>query len=467
MLYRRLIQFTLFLILIGVGAWIRISTSVHDYPPLQEAPSALVIAAHAEPIRTLKWPIEGLRSPSIQHQLLATSLKGFEQGTLNFRDYCFLPLFLSVLLLLLFPCLGWRKHGGVFLTIDGPLWGLAFAVFSPIGFMGATSLTPFTFQCVVFLAMLLAARSYAQWPGYWSVVCMGILIAGAIVISPESLWTLLLLTVAIVFGVGWTRLTLYWRTAHVCVTLLIAGGLLAFAALCGWVNWPILPMMQENGAAVVETCYRIAMLPCTYGIGLIAWLGIVILPFIKKDARWERVFAILFFMSLLFSILFKSEVSFVFVVPLVVLTPIMVAMIITSCPKATVRWWLGNVILVGLLLGLVTTMKVSSKALRYEEHLLPAIAQLEKESFANAKYDLRLDETDASIVAQVLWIFRHYASGKSVAIGPGETLDAAVYIVRVASPLAKQLALDTSFRTAFHFEIGLNEKRQYIVFVKE
>lgn len=462
-IYRRIFQILIFASLLVVGAWIRALAPSHEIPPPADASTALVIAIDMEKIDTDQWHQVNLPTETFRHQLLSFATEMDYPAKPPYRDYTFLPLFLSVLLLPLIPCLGWKKHGGLFRTSDGPLWGLAFATVSPVAFMGATSLTPFTFQCIAFLLLLLAARSYAIWPGYLSAISMGIIVAGAVTVSAEVVWGLALFFLVIIFGVGWTRFTLYWRTTHVITVVVVAGLGLTLAFLLNALSIPKLPQLETNLYALWMMLKRQVVWLCVYGVGVFAWGGVVAIAIFQKETRWERIVAIFFAISFLLGLFLKDDVGVVFLIPLAVLTPIMVALVLTHCPNWSWRWWMGNIILIGLCFGFIAAMEKSSKPLTIEEGISTVInEELLSLPLAARCDDLAIMNVEREEhISQILWMLRAYASGRSVAVDP-TIWDKAMVIVLPETDIVTTTQVEQAGMHSLCLRLSLGESGETI-----
>lgn len=466
--YRRILQLCIFVSLLAIGTWIRALAPSYEIPPPSDATTALVVAKQVENLQTEHWRGVKLPQETFRHHLLAVSAKGVSPEVSPYRDYTFLPLFLSVLFLPLVPCLGWKKHGGVFHTSDGPLWALAFTTVLPVAFMGATSLTPFTFQCVVFLLLLLAARSYALWPSMLPAISMGLIMAGAVTVSAEVAWVLILFFLVTLFGVGWTRITLYWRTSHVVIMVISMFLGLAVAFFFGWLSAPQLPKINLCIETMwVHLKHQITWL-CVYGVGLFAWGGVVAIARFQKESRWERMIAIFFPIAFLFGIVFEGEVGIAFAIPLAVLTPIMVALVLTRCPKGVWRWWMGNVILIGLCIGFLAAMKQAPSPLKMGTIPTCIKEDLHPLPLAETGVDLALVHVhDQQHVAQLLWLLRSYASGRKVIVTNMDWKDAQVVVVPMNSPeISKSFEIAETHTFQWVLSLGISGEAVYGVYIK-
>jgi hypothetical protein len=429
-IYRRILEVSVVVLLLLAGTWIRALAPSHEIPPERDATTALVVATRVESLDTTHWQYGLLAKESFRHRILAGVVETLSPASAQYRNYVFFPLFLSVLFLPLIPCLGWKKHGGVFYTSDGPFWALAFAVVIPVAFMGATSLTPFTFQGMAFLSLLIVARSYALWPGVLSAISMGLITAVAITVSSEVVWGMIFFFLAIVFGVGWSRVTLYWRTSHIIYMLLALGVGLGIAYGCDVLSLPNIPILETDGGALWKALKRQVIWLCVYGVGLFAWGGLVAIAIFRKDSRWERVFAIFFGICFILGVLLKDEVGFVFAVPLSVLTPLMVAVVLTRCPSLHWRWWLGNILLIGLCFGFLSAKKKAPDPLLLEDTqtiVQTTLCPLPKMKDGVDLALLQIEKNETR--AQLLWVLRMFASGRHVVYDDALSNNAQVVVI--------------------------------------
>jgi hypothetical protein len=277
---------------------------------------------------------------------------------------------------------------------------------------------------------------------------------------------LLLFLIAILVGVGWTRLVLYWRFKHIIAMICGVVVLLLPAIFLDWVGNFSLPILTHDFDAFVTSIQKLVMLACTYGIGILAWMGVLVLIYFNRNLRWERVLAILFLGYFDCATVFEGEASLVFVVPILVLTPILVALVVTNCKTTTLRWWLGNIILVGLCLGLVTTMRISSHPLHLQDNFHANFTSVLNAASQKVKYDIRIDEDDDACAAQLLWVIRRHASGKHLIRDNRILDDTSILITRVNSKSYQKLTKNEMYHVAFTFSLGLNQVRDYAVFVR-
>lgn len=465
-LYRRLLLICIFTFLFIVGTWIRALAPVNDIPPMDDAVTALVVAKDVDELQTSQWQGVDIPQSTVQHHWLAAFAEMVSTETIAYRNYTFLPLFLSVLFLPLVLCLGWRKNGGIFYASDGPLWALAFAVVSPVAFMGAASLTPFTLQCVLFLLLLVVARSYARWPGHLSMILMGAILAFTITISVESAWCLLVFIAAILFAVGWVRLSLYWRTTHVVTMVVVTSIGLLIAYLCDWLYLPQYPQLETDPSTLWMIFKRQITWLCVYGVGIFAWGGVLAIAIFNKDSRWERLFAIFFPICFILGLFLKQEVGLIFVVPVAVLTPIMVALVLSRCPKLHWRWWMGNLILIGLCIGFWAAMRKSNEELKLDQVSAEKLRELNHLNPTDEPVNLvLLHMDDQRHIAQILWTLRGFASGRSVMVNPSQLTGYPLIVISSKHTFAcQQLEDEEGYCVLFTLRLGNTVDDQYYVF---
>ena len=333
------IEILVFLAIIAMGIGFR-SPNVNAPLPLpEEAPALLGAAAIAEGLNTNEWPEGVVERPSpflLSSALVARFLHEDSDSPPPARCYRIFGLTLSVLFLAAIPALGLRRRGGVFETADGPLWAMAFAAVSPALVWSGIIFTPFAGQTFAFLALLVAARAYAQWPTYVAAILFGTIVAIGIAVDPNVLWVLLALVPAMAIGVGWTRLCLYWRTAHIVAmvaALALVWGALAWMGWCGGsLELPAFNTATEDWLR--ESSWRLVWL-CAGGLAVLAWLGITIWGGWRNDRRWARFMAAAFPLCLIGSLFFDKGGALA--VPLACLTPLMGGVALSTIPKPWIR----------------------------------------------------------------------------------------------------------------------------------
>lgn len=378
-------------------------------PRAAEAPQALAAAARAEALDTAGWPAGTVARESPFHVAAALCARFVEEGRRrpSLRNYRAFPLAMGVLFLPLVLGLGLRRRGGVFDTADGPLWTVALAAVTPALVWEGWAFGPFSSLSALFLAMLTAARSYAQWPGYVPSAVMGALWAVAVAVEPDALWVLLAAVPALAVGVGWTRLCLYWRTLHVALALAAGVGLWSLLGHFGLTGAPTLPTLPETAADWLRgPLWRLQWL-CAWGLGAVACVGLAAWGLCRPDRRWARTLAALFLFAFAGSLFFRE--GGVFAVPLAALTPISAGVAISAVARPWVRWALGNGALMLLCAALtaVALAEVGEQVARAKQKA--AFATLAAAADAPRVYPTRVRVQGAAtpgVCAALLWPLR-------------------------------------------------------------
>lgn len=413
------IEILVFLAIIAMGIGFR-SPNVNAPLPLpEEAPALLGAAAIAEGLNTNEWPEGVTERPSpflLSSALFARFLHEGTDSPPTARCYRTFGLTLSVLFLAVIPVLGLRRRGGVFETADGPLWAMAFAAVSPALVWSGIVFTPFAGQTFAFLALLVAARAYAQWPTYVAAILFGTIVAFGLAVDPNVLWVLLALVPAMAIGVGWTRLCLYWRTAH--IVAMVAALALVWGALA-WMGWGggSLELPAFNTATedwLRESSWRLVWL-CAGGLAVLAWLGITIWGGWRNDRRWARLMAAAFPFCLIGSLFFDKGGALA--VPLTCLTPLMGGVALSTIPKPWIRGVLGGLVLIFLTFWLYWTAGEAWENIPDRDTQKATIACLAKAHTAPATHNPRIriladaqDAWDPAVCATLLWPLRSVAS---------------------------------------------------------
>lgn len=413
------IEILVFLAIIAMGIGFR-SPNVNAPLPLpEEAPALLGAAAIAEGLNTNEWP-EGVVERSspflLSSALFARFLHEDSDSPPPARCYRIFSLTLSVLFLAAIPALGLRRRGGVFETADGPLWAMAFAAVSPALVWSGIIFTPFAGQTFAFLALLVAARAYAQWPTYVAAILFGTIVAIGIAVDPNVLWVLLALVPAMAIGVGWTRLCLYWRTAHIVAmvaALALVWGALAWMGWCGGsLELPAFNTATEDWLR--ESSWRLVWL-CAGGLAVLAWLGITIWGGWRNDRRWARLMAAAFPLCLIGSLFFDKGGALA--VPLACLTPLMGGVALSTIPKPWIRGVLGGLVLIFLTFWLYWTAGEAWENIPDRDTQKATIACLAKAHTAPATHNPRIrilsdtpDAWDPEACATLLWPLRAVAT---------------------------------------------------------
>ncbi len=339
---RWLVQALVFVVVLAAGAWVRLAHLGAPMPMPDEAPELLAAATRAEAMARVHWPEGVMAQVTPFHEAAAccAMFLGQHEGPGGARSYRLFVFVLSALFLIGIPALGLRRRGGVFETADGPLWAMAFAAAAPALVWHGQMFGPFAGQAFAFLAMLVAARAYAQWPGYCAAAVVGACVAVGVAVDADVLWVLVALLPALLVGVGWTRLCLYWRTSHVLMAVAVAVALCAGLAELGmWGGAPDLPRLPGAPTDWVrEPAWRAVWL-CAGGLGALAWVGLTVWGGWKASRRWARLFSVAFPCCFVGSLFFDRGGAFA--VPLAALSPLMLGLAVSTVPSPWVRGVLG------------------------------------------------------------------------------------------------------------------------------
>lgn len=425
-----LLQCIVVVVVVAAGAWVRGLCLNDPMPVAEEAPHAMTAAAAAEFWGTAGCPRKTVarRSPFHEATALCARFVGERRTNLRLRCYRVLPLIAGVLLLPLMLGLGLRRRGGMFYTADGPLWAMALAALSPVLVWHAWRVEPFGALALLFLAMLTAARSYAQWPGYVPSALIGVLWALAAAIHPDALWVLAAVVPGVAMGVGWTRLCLYWRTLHLALAIAVGVGVWSLLRHLGLTGVPTMPALPEALSAWVAGVSQRVVWLCGWGVGLVAWVGLSIWGFCGSDRRWSRTLSVVFFFSFIGSLFFPRGGAFA--VPLAVLTPVMAGVALSAVARPWVRWTLGNALAMVSCAALAVTVaaEVAAKPGRAEQKM--AVETLSAAATAPRGHSsrIRILSEEPQTCAQLLWPLRAETGG-GVVLGDQPLADADILMV--------------------------------------
>lgn len=431
-------------------------------PLAQESTHLLRAAVETECISLSQWPDGVVAKPSPFHQAAGICARFFGEGKaqLPIRCYRVFPSILSILFLVALPSLGLRRRGGVFESADGPLWALAFAIASPALVWNGVLFTPFSFQLFCFLAFLLAARSYAQWPGFASAIAAGAALAVSIALDANTVWAVAILVLTVAIGVGWRRLRLYWRTTHVLAAFAAAGALamtFVFLDVASAPTLPVLPPLSMEWA--LETLQDVLWFSAG-GLGILAWVVLSILGGFRPDRRWIRLLTFLFPYCVFADCFFGN--GNIFLVMVTALTPIMIGVMLSEVPIAWLRGVQGFILWTGLA---GWTYLVYTDA---EQKLLPraearnTIASLVKAQDVPRVNPCRtrIYASENETIARLLWPMRHaigYVERGSAHSGG----DADIHIVPSRAVDHIPLGIRTNVRLD---EIKLDPTSTYVIF---
>ncbi len=148
-------------------------------------------------------------------------LDGTRYADTKISDYRLLTAAFSLASLLLIAALGLRRRGGLFMSETGLFAALIFTAFSPILCYYSRYYIQESVVLFFLVALAVAARSYAQWPGLWPTFFIGFCSGCALATKETAVINLAAMVPAVLVGVGWSRLSIYWRTRHILFGLIV------------------------------------------------------------------------------------------------------------------------------------------------------------------------------------------------------------------------------------------------------
>lgn len=462
---RQITQALVFTVLITVGIGLVSRWDFSLLPLPEESTHLLRAAVETEYISLAQWPEGVVADPSPFHQAAGLCARFFGEGKqqLPIRCYRVFPSVLSILFLLALPALGLRRRGGVFDSADGPLWALAFAIASPTWVWNGVLFTPFSFQLFCFLAFLLAARSYAQWPGFASAIAAGAALAVSIALDPDTVWAIGVLIPAVAVGVGWRRLRLYWRTTHILAAFAVSGALAMVFVFLDVARAPALPVLPTPSAEwAMETLQRLLWFSAG-GLGVLAWISLAILGGFRPDRRWIRLLTILFPCCVVLACFFTDGV--IFPVMLTVLTPIMIGVMLSEVPIAWLRGVQGIILwsgLVGWTYLVYTDMEKELLTREEARDTITALAAAQELPRVNA-CRMRICSPERETAARFIWPVRHLVG--SVECG-GVYMGGEADMHLVAESAVSRVPLDM-LKTVRRDELKLDRSASYILFTAQ
>ncbi len=429
-----LYQSIAFLVLLALGVWVRCARLNDPMPLPEEAPQVLTAACVAETLSAVGWPQESVAPRTLFHGGMGACARFMGEGrrSLHLRCYRAFPLVAGVLFLPLVLALGVQRRGGVFATSDGPLWAMAMAAASPALIWSSGYLGPWGGQALLFLGIVVAARSYAQWPSLFAAVAMGVLWALLGAVAPPAVWLPVLLFPAVLLGVGWSRFCLYWRTLHVAVACSVGVGLWVLLRYLGWAEGAMLPTLPKwSPAELLEPLWwlRWGVMPV---LGLVASIGLALWGFRGGDRRWARTLSVTFGVLLLGAPFFCAGGAFV--APLMALVPIVLGVGISVVARPWARWTLGNgaLILVCVATAGMTWLAPTWRLPRAEQKQTFATLSAACDAPKAKPYRVSVVGADAAACAALVWPLR--AEARRVALSAhGVPVEADIVIVHEGS----------------------------------
>lgn len=380
-------------------------------PTAQEAPHLMAAANRAETLHVAEWPTGLCAAPTLFHAVAGAGARffGVERQTLSTSCYRLIPMLCAMLFILGLPALGRRRDNGWFEFADGPLWSMAFAAVSLPIITAATQFMPEAFWGALFLFLLISARAYARWPGYLPAIGVGAAAAMLLAVSAQSIWVLLVLLPAVLLGVGWSHLCLYWRPLHVGLTVAIAVGGWSLFSHFGWIGSITPPVLPNSLAGLWEAIANRAYDACCGGLGVLAWMLLALFGSFRRERRWTRFVTVAF--PLLFTASLFAPGGGIFSSALAFLTPALAGMALMLIPLSAVRAGLGAMIWGALFLLLRYNWQKNLAYWPTREEAQAGVALLRNAQDAPYRkgYRVRVVTDSPGVCAQLVWPLRKTA----------------------------------------------------------
>ncbi len=400
-------------------------------PSAVEAPHLLSAAAFAESPHDgeAQWQ-EGICARQTVFHVLAGSCAQFlseRSSPLPIRYYRLTPIACAVIGLALLPLLGLRRRGGLFEYADGTLWTIAFLTLCLGALCRTAMFEPFALLGLLFILLLTALGAYARWPGYVSASVAGGVCAVAMGVSPVALWVIALLIPAVLIGVGWTRIRLYWHSLHVLLAASVAIGVCSLFGHFGWMAPPPLPTLPDSVASAGFNLLRGIMYHGGFGLCLLAWFFLLFGGVKRREHRWLRVLVVLFPVLLIGGIFFPGDASFA--APLAVVSALLMAMALLLIRRGWVRGVVGSVAVGILIAGAFGVWEAEHKAFpsSRENRRSVSVLRLAMKSPCRPFFRVRVLTDSPEVCAQMLWTLR--GSARWVAFGSEVNLEDADIVI--------------------------------------
>lgn len=407
----QLLRLVCFAVVLAVGVGLFALRLNAPFPEKEEARELLATAVIAEDgVSPAAWPAGVLARRTLFHVLSGGSACFFGEGAGPYPSRCYrvVPVLFGALALVSLFALGSQQSKGVYYSPDGGLWAMAFAAVTLGLIWHGVTFGPYLFEASVLLGMLLAARAYARWPGYFSAAAFGGLLATLISLDGNTWWLLIAFVPAIAIGAGWRRLYLYWQTLHVALALAVAVGVGSILAQFGLMGAPTLPHFEGIGfgeSPWFEALWRFLWL-CGGGFGVVAWSVLALWCWRRGDRRWARFFVILFPPIVLGTLCFG--VKGCFGVATGVLSAIVLGMALSAVEQPAVRNILGGltILALGFGLGWEPDGRIRTWLTREEQRESMHLLRQARKAPRQKPVRVRFVGGNTVTCAQMLWLLR-------------------------------------------------------------
>lgn len=232
------------LALLALGSLFRLSYLSGEAPRLEEAPHLLQTARYADPAVVTPASIVLTEPRTAFHRATAPLVRFFaeESDHQGLRSYRLASIFYALMFGVLIVAFGVRWRGMVFQHESGLYLALLFVALSPILNEMNRFYTPDSFLLMVLGGVLVAMRSYIQWPNFFAPVAFGALAWLSLSVQVETVAWWLLMFPAMFVGSGWKRVSIYWRSLYILTGVVVFGigvflyrdAILVFARSIDW-----------------------------------------------------------------------------------------------------------------------------------------------------------------------------------------------------------------------------------------
>lgn len=404
-----LLQICIYALIVGIGCKLFYTSLRTPLPHPEEAPHLLTVAQGIERLEFSALP-QGACAKVLPFHQLAGSFVQFISTThpngYRLRTYRIFPALFSVLFLLLLPALGLRRRGGCFETEDAPIWVALLVLTTPPFLCYGSLFTPLSFQALLFLGLLIAFRSYVQWPGYLSTLFIALFIAMSLCIDAQMAWVILLMIPAIALGVGWRRIRLYWHAQHFFVFTFVLLLSIAFGVFFNFITPPTPPsFLRLLNLSLEELSWRVIWLTAG-GFGLVAWCAMLFWSIYHPDRRWAKCFTAMYPLFVIASLGFDKGGAFA--VPVICLSLILSGMALSTLPRLHLRLMLGGSAVLALAIGMTQFLAQHfSDSLPSSQQRTVARELINASKPNNEWQKVCLQIEDPLCAARVVWPIRH------------------------------------------------------------
>ncbi len=282
--------------ILAIAASLRIPRLTHLEVTDTEVPHLLQIASLAE-TDLLLAESHGVLGNEVRcfHQMTAPLVRFFSMRDNHYslRAYRWSAMLFPLLALLFVPLFGLMRRQGLFVNEVSVGMAMLFMAVSPTLCAVSRTVTPDNVLLFIMGGVLVANRAYVQWPSLVAVFFVGALLALGVAVDGHFIVFVIAFFPAVLIGAGWSRLTIYWRSLHVVIGMVVLAALSYALAPQSCLSLDAIHASWQGGAVCQWLTAQLSPTTLIVSVPIVLLLIITcVWGWIRDDHRMVRFYSI-------------------------------------------------------------------------------------------------------------------------------------------------------------------------------